>query len=216
MHIMEGFLPPVWAGLWYVVALPFIAYGALKTKKVIEKNPRNKALVAVAGGFIFVLSALKIPSPVTGSCSHPTGTGIAVILFGPSITSFLSAIVLLYQALLLAHGGITTLGANTASMGIAGPFSGWVVFRLLRERLDIRLNAFLTAVVADWVTYVVTSIQLALAFPGESILNSTLAFMGIFALTQFPVAIVEGVFSALLIGYIARIDSRAVKEGVTA
>ena len=71
--------------------------------------------------YVFVLSALKIPS-VTGSCSHPTGTGLSASLFGPSVTAVLGTIVLLFQALLLAHGGLTTLGANVFSMAIAGPF----------------------------------------------------------------------------------------------
>ncbi len=213
---MEGFLPPVWAGLWFLVALPAIAYGALKSKRLIEDNPRNRALLAVAGGFIFVLSSLKIPSPVTGSTSHPTGTGISTMLFGPAVTAFLSTIVLLYQALLLAHGGITTLGANTASMGFIGPLAGWAVYRALRDRISLKANAFIVAVVADWFTYVITSIQLALGFPGENLVSSALTFMGIFALTQIPVAVVEGIFAALLIGYIANLWEDRVSQGVTA
>lgn len=50
-----------------------------------------------------------------------TGTGLGAILFGPASVSVLGVIVLLFQALLLAHGGLTTLGANTFSMAIAGP-----------------------------------------------------------------------------------------------
>ena len=66
---------------------------------------------------MFVLSALKIPS-LTGSCSHPTGVGLGAILFGPSVMSVLGTIILLFQSLLLAHGGLTTLGANAFSMAI--------------------------------------------------------------------------------------------------
>jgi len=215
MHIMEGFLPPLWAGLWYVVALPVIAYGAIRSKKLIEENPKNKTLLAVAGGFIFVLSSLKMPS-VTGSCSHPTGTGISTVLFGPAITAFLSAIVLLYQALLLAHGGITTLGANDTSMGIVGPFVGWIIYRALNGKVSLRTNVFIVSVIADWVTYIVTSIQLALAFPGGNFINSALTFMGVFAITQIPIALAEGVLAALLIGYIAQTTEDRVSQGVVA
>ncbi len=69
-------------------------------------------LLAVVAAYAFILSAMKIPS-VTGSCSHPTGTGLAAIIFGPFVASVVGVIVLLFQAILLAHGGITTLGANT-------------------------------------------------------------------------------------------------------
>ena len=38
-----------------------------------------RTLLGVAAAFSFVLSALKLPS-VTGSCSHPTGTGLGALL----------------------------------------------------------------------------------------------------------------------------------------
>lgn len=88
-------------------------------KNKVKENRRNLTLIAMSGAFIFVISSLKIPS-VTGSCSHMTGTGLGAILFGPASVSVLGVIVLLFQALLLAHGGLTTLGANTFSMAIAG------------------------------------------------------------------------------------------------
>jgi cobalt/nickel transport system permease protein len=115
MHIMEGFLPVQWAVFWWVVSLPFLMVGLRSLTQITKQNPQLKPLLALAGAFTFVLSALKIPS-VTGSCSHPTGTGLGAILFGPAVMSVLGGLVLLFQALLLAHGGLTTLGANLFSM----------------------------------------------------------------------------------------------------
>jgi len=217
MHIMEGFLPPEWCAVWYAFSLPIVAYGAWKIKKKINEDPRSKSLIAVAAGFVFILSALKLPS-VTGSCSHPTGTGIAVVLFGPIVTAFLAFIVLIYQALLLAHGGITTLGANTASMGIIGPFVGWLFYKLLK-RSNFKLAVFVTAAISVWITYVVTSIQLALAFPASPEINgviiSTTKFMTVFAITQIPLAIIEAILAVLLMGYLLQVRED-VKEVVTA
>ncbi len=208
MHIAEGFLPLTWALVWYAIALPIIVYGAYKVKRLLEEKPEMKSLIAVAGGFVFVLSALKIPS-VTGSSSHPTGTGIAVVLFGPAITAFLSAIVLLYQSLLLAHGGLTTFGANVTSMGVIGPLFGWLAYKAVKGKVDLKVATFVAAAIADWVTYVVTSFQLALAFPAgagvEGVFSSATKFMAIFAITQVPLAIIEGVVAALLIGYLASV-----------
>ena len=139
-----------------------------------------------------------------------------MVLFGPVITAFLSILVLLYQALLLAHGGITTLGANTASMGIIGPFAGWIVYRAVKGRTDLKIATFITAAVADWVTYVVTSFQLAFAFPSGTglagVLASATKFMAIFALTQVPLAIIEGIVAALLIGYLMQVRQDIVAE----
>ncbi|MCB6480775.1 energy-coupling factor ABC transporter permease, partial [Streptococcus parasanguinis] len=83
------------------------------------------------GAFIFILSSLKIPS-VTGSSSHPTGVGLGTAMFGPSVISVLGTICLLFQALLLAHGGLTTLGANAFSMAVVGPFVGFAVYKFSR------------------------------------------------------------------------------------
>ena len=128
MHIMEGFLPTPWWQIWFAVSIPVILYGIHKLNRLVKEKREILPLLAVAGAFIFVLSSLKLPS-VTGSCSHPTGTGIAAIMFGPAITAVLSTIVLIYQALFLAHGGLTTLGANVFSMGIVGPVVSYLIYK---------------------------------------------------------------------------------------
>jgi cobalt/nickel transport system permease protein len=206
---MEGFLPHPWWEIWFALSLPIVAYGIYKMNKMIKGNREILPLLAVAGAFIFVLSSLKMPS-VTGSCSHPTGTGMGAIIFGPAITSVMAMIVLIYQALFLAHGGLTTLGANTFSMGIAGPIVGYLVYKAaMKSRLNLYLAVFLAAMLADWATYVVTSIQLALAFPAASggVLASLEAFAAVFAITQVPLAIVEGVVTALMFKYIVQLRS---------
>lgn len=204
MHIMEGFLPSPWWQIWFLISAPFIIYGFYQLKHLSEENREALPLLAVAGAFIFVLSSLKLPS-VTGSCSHPTGTGLGAILFGPFITSILALIVLLYQALFLAHGGLTTLGANVFSMGIAGPLVAYGIYRVgMKANLNSFLTIFLAASLADLFTYVVTSIQLAMAFPAEigGIMTSLAAFGTIFAITQMPLAIIEGLVITLIFKYI--------------
>ncbi len=199
MHIMEGYLPVQWAIFWWVVALPFFILGLRSLKKITETNPELKLLLALAGAFTFVLSALKIPS-VTGSCAHPTGTGLGAILFGPLSMSVLGSLVLLFQALLLAHGGLTTLGANAFSMAIAGPFAAYWIYHLVTPSGNQRLAIFLAAALADLLTYTITSVQLALAFPAPvgGFIASFLKFAGIFAVTQVPLAISEGLLTVLV------------------
>lgn len=199
---MEGFLPIFWVIVWFALSIPVVAYGVLQIRKLFAEHPEQKMILAVAGAFIFVLSSLKLPS-VTGSSSHPTGTGLSSILFGPSITAVMATIVLIFQAVLLAHGGLTTLGANVFSMGIAGPFIGWLAFKGMRKvRAGMVPSVFVAAVLADWATYVVTSIQLALAYPGSSILSSFAAFAMVFAVTQVPLAIGEGILMAIFFDFL--------------
>ena len=221
MHIMEGFLPPVHAAAWGLVSLPFLVMGARSVARVTREHPRAKLLLASAGAFAFVLSALKIPS-VTGSCSHPTGTGLGAILFGPSVMAVLGAIVLLFQALLLAHGGLTTLGANIFSMAIAGPWVAYGVYRLVRTLGGpLSLAVFLAAGLADLATYLVTATQLALAFPDpvSGFLGALTKFGGIFALTQVPLAVIEGLLTVLVVNLLIQysrddLDELAFAPGV--
>jgi len=207
MHIMEGFLPLNWAVFWWAIALPCLVYGIYRLKKVLEADREALPLLGVTGGFIFILSSLKLPS-VTGSCSHPTGTGLSAICFGPWITSVVCAIVLLFQALFLAHGGLSVLGANIVSMGIVGPIVGYAVYRALREtRVNMFLTVFLACMLADMFTYITTSLELALAYPAQvgGIGSSFVLFLGIFAITQVPLAIVEGIVLALVFKYIVQL-----------
>jgi cobalt/nickel transport system permease protein len=205
MHIMEGFLPHPWWEIWFIISIPIVAYGVYKLSKLAKKTPEAKPLLALMGAFIFILSALKLPS-VTGSCSHPTGTGLSAVIVGPGITSVLATIVLVFQALLLAHGGLTTLGANIFSMGIMGPVVAYAVWLICKKaHVPNAVGIFLAATLGDLATYVTTSVQLALAFPTSAGFFDAFAKFGtIFAVTQIPLAIGEGILAVILFDFLAK------------
>lgn len=212
MHIMEGFLPKEHSIGWLIAALPFLIFGAIKIQNILKDKPEYKMLLGLAAAFIFVLSALKIPS-VTGSSSHATGVGLSAILFGPAVSSILSGIVLLFQALLLAHGGITTWGANVFSMGIAGAAAAWLIFRLCQAlRLSTKIAVFAAASMGDLITYAVTAGQLALAFPdpADGFIAAYLKFLGIFAVTQIPLAVCEGLLSVVVYNTLADYEKQGL------
>ncbi|MFG6393755.1 MAG: energy-coupling factor ABC transporter permease [Lachnospiraceae bacterium] len=200
MHIMEGYLPPGYCIAWGIICIPFLVAGFINIKKYLTSNRRNITLIAMSGAFIFVISSLKIPS-LTGSCSHMTGTGLGAILFGPSSVSILGIIVLIFQAILLAHGGITTLGANTFSMAIAGPFISFGIYKLCQKfKANKLVSVFLAASAGDLFTYCITSIQLALAHnQADGVFAATVKFLGVFAPTQLPLSILEGILTVLII-----------------
>jgi cobalt/nickel transport system permease protein len=205
MHIMEGFLPWQWCLFWYIIATPVVAYGIFQIKKITDRNPESKPLLAVSGAFIFVLSSLKLPS-VTGSSSHPTGSGLSAVLFGPAVTCVLASIVLVFQALLLAHGGITTLGANIISMGVVGPLVAWMIYKsFMKIGVSSSITVFLAAFAADVFTYVTTATQLSLAFPIPSFEASLFKFMLVFAYTQIPLALAEALITVVIFEYILKL-----------
>jgi cobalt/nickel transport system permease protein len=199
MHIAEGYLPVQWAVFWWVATIPFFLLGLRSITRITQAHPELKLLLALAGAFTFVLSALKIPS-VNGSSSHPTGTGLGTILFGPLAMSAIGGLVLLFQAILLAHGGLTTLGANAFSMAIVGPIVAYVVYHAIAKTGYHKIAVFLASMLEDLCTYLMTAVQLALAFPAAQggFMAAFLKFVGVFAVTQIPLAISEGLLTLLV------------------
>lgn len=198
MHISEGLLPFQWAAVWYGAAMPFVAYGLFRLKKISSDDLSFKPLVGLMAAVVFIISCMPIPVPMAGTCSHPCGTGISAILLGPAISVLVAAAALLIQALFLAHGGLSTLGANIVSMGIMGSFTGFFVFRALRTfKVNLAVAGFMAGLFADWSTYLATSAELALGIKGD------LPFMPVFTKiaiafipTQLPLGIVEGAMTA--------------------
>jgi cobalt/nickel transport system permease protein len=199
MHISEGILPIDWASLWFLVAAPFV-YGGLRTiKRRRGGDPRAMTLVAMVGAAIFVISCMPIPVPFAGTCSHPCGTGLGALLIGPGPTVVVASIALVFQALVLAHGGLTTLGANIVSMGVVGAFGAYGLFHFLRRmRVPIFAAALAAGIISDWATYATTSLELSSALHGDGSFWSMFGFiMAAFVPTQLPLGIAEGVVTAL-------------------
>ncbi len=214
MHIMEGFLPLRWCLFWAVLTLPFLVLGMRSIGRTVREHPEMKMLLGLAGAFTFVLSALKMPS-VTGSSSHPTGVGLGTVLFGPTAMTVLGFIVLIFQALLLAHGGITTLGANTFSMAVVGPLVAWGLYRVcVRLKTPLWAGVFLGALFGDLCTYVTTATQLALAFPSPvgGFTASLVKFMAIYAVTQVPLAVSEGLLTVVIFNLLTVHNRRELEE----
>jgi cobalt/nickel transport system permease protein len=186
--------------------IPFFYIGVVKLRQILRDHPDQKMIVALSGAFIFLISSLKLPS-VTGSSAHPTGTGIAVVFYGVGVCAVLSTIVLVFQALLIAHGGFTTLGANGVSMSILGPLFGLIIWKLLRKAgAGVFVSMVAAAAVADFMTYVVTAIQMTLnvvTANNASFVNAFVDFMSVYAVTQIPLAIIEGLILGMFAQYLS-------------
>ncbi|MBI5178099.1 MAG: energy-coupling factor ABC transporter permease [Nitrospinae bacterium] len=198
MHISDGILPPVWAAFWWVAAVPFVAMGLKVYKERSAADPSAKPFVALIGAAVFVVSCMPIPVPIAGTTAHPCGTGLAAILIGPWLTILISSIALALQALFLAHGGVTTLGANIFSMGIVGSITGYGAFKLMKAfGASTWAAAFAAGLISDWGTYATTSFHMALALHGDSsMFHMFLAVGAAFVPTQVPLGILEGFLAA--------------------
>ncbi len=162
-------------------------------------------MLALLGAAVLVISIWHVPVPVAGSCSHPVGTPMAAIIVGPFAAVLISFVVLFFQ-LFVGHGGLTSLGANTISMGAIGAFAGFYCYQFCRRlNIDIVWAGAVAGVLGSLLVYVATALQLALSLHPESLLF----YWGIYALgfipTQIPLAIVEGIITGIAIKYVAEV-----------
>ncbi len=198
MHIAEGILPFKWAALWFAVALPFVGYGLHRLRKLSETDLSFKPLVGLITAVVFIISCMPVPVPTAGTCSHPCGTGISGILLGPAISILITAAALLIQALFLAHGGLSTWGADIVSMGVVGSFAGYLTFMGLRFlRVNMAVAGFSAGLLADWATYITTAVELASGIRGDApFMPLFWKILIAFVPTQLPLGILEGAMTA--------------------
>jgi len=126
---------------------------------------------------------------------------LGAILVGPAKMPAIGLAVLLFQALLLAHGGLTTLGANLFSLSVAGPLVSWTTFSLCgKAGLPSEAGIFSGTALGNLATYAVTAAQLAFAYPDphSGFSAAFVKFASIFALTQIPLAISEGLLTVVV------------------
>ena len=198
MHISEGILPFDWALLWYALSVPFIAYALVLIKRRSREDISFKPLLGLIAAVVFIISAMPIPVPIAGTCSHPAGTGISAILLGPFISMLVASVALLMQALFMAHGGLSTLGANVVSMGIVGSLAGYITFKTVRGMGGgLGLSGFLAGIMTDWATYAATAAELALGIKGDgSFMAMFTKLLIAFVPTQLPLGIIEGALTS--------------------
>ena len=206
MHISEGILPLGWVALWFALAVPLVAIGCRELRRISQEDLAMKPLVGLLAAVVFIISCMPIPVPTAGTCSHPCGTAIAAILVGPYVSVLISTVALLIQALVMAHGGLTTLGADIVSMGVVGSFTGYATFKGLRRcGISLGVAAFCAGVLTDWATYLTTALELASGIRGSApFLPLFTKILLAFVPTQLPLGLLEGAMTAGMVTLLAR------------
>lgn len=194
MHIPDGFLT---AGTWLPAWMLTIGVIGAVIKKVMGKlKDKTIPLMGVSSAFIF--AAQMVNFPVAGGTSgHLLGGVLAAILLGPWAGTIVISVVLTVQCFMFQDGGVTALGANIFNMAILGVGSGYLIYRLLKNRCGLML----ATAIASWFSVIIaaTACALELALSGTSPLKIVLpAMAGVHAL----IGIGEAVITCLVIGFV--------------
>jgi cobalt/nickel transport system permease protein len=165
MHIPDGFVDVPTAVVTGAMALGVVALAIRKTGK--ELGERTVPLLGVTAAFIFAAQMLNFPV-AAGTSGHFLGAMLAAALLGPWAATVTLTVVVVAQALVMADGGITALGANALNMAVIPVFVGYGLFLLLRRLLPRNSTGYLISLAASsWVSIVAASaacaVELALS-----------------------------------------------------
>ncbi|HEY9735369.1 MAG TPA: cobalt transporter CbiM [Trichocoleus sp.] len=216
MHIPDGLLPAqVCAGGYAIAGLT-----AWYSLRQINKKPNPTADIPKASlltAAFFVASSIYIPIPPASV--HLILNGLLGVILGyfafPAIL-----IGLFFQALVIGHGGLTTLGVNAVMMGIPALLA-FHVFQL-RNLLGRSLSpvwatgifAFLGGMVGlglaalIFLTLVITTIPEGFDAATEQAAITSLS------IAHIPLMVIEGAFTAMLGVFLQRVKPELL-EGVS-
>ena len=207
MHLSEGVLPAAHAAGFTGAAALAVAFSVRRLRRRHrEGGPAERAVLTTGTALLFAATLLPIPVPVAGATSHLCATPLLGLLLGPAAVAAPAALVLLLQALFFAHGGLTTLGANVVSLGVVGPFAAAGLAALfLRARVPARVAAGVACAFGQLAVYAADAVLLGAGLAGERSFGFWVGrILAGFAPIQLPLAVVEGVLSAALLGALAR------------
>jgi len=207
VHIAEGILPLGHAAAWAALTVPLCGASARDLARLAREGElRERALVGMAGALIFAFTLFPVPVPVVGVSSHMCATPVLALLVGPRRIIAPAAAVLLLQALFFAHGGLSSLGANTLTLAVVGPLVGYGLCRaLIRLGLGAAWAVGVACALADAAVYMADAAIMSLALAGERSFGSWFALvLAGFAPAQIPLALLEGAVSVMLLRAIAR------------
>jgi cobalt/nickel transport system permease protein len=143
---------------------------------------KQVALTGLVAAFIFALQMLNFPV-AAGTSGHLLGGALAVILVGPWLGIAAVSVVVIVQALLIADGGVSALGANILNMAIVTGAVAWALFRVGMRVLP-----------KTWTSVLVSTFTAGLA----SVVAASLAFVVEYAIGGRGGADVATVFTAMV------------------
>jgi len=206
MHIPDGILPVSVALSGYAAAGGMTWFSLNRIKKKF-KNPRElipRASLLTAA--FFAASLVHIPVPPTSV--HLILSGLMGVILGwfafPAIL-----VGLFFQAVMFQHGGLTTMGINACLMGIPALLAG-ALFRTRRFfGADRRVVNGLLAFLGSFLSMVLAALSAALlliyTIPAQLDATAEKAAIITLAGAHLPIALIEGVFTALVVLFLLRV-----------
>lgn len=205
MHIPDGFLDLKTVSFTNGFSLLTFLYSIRRILKKLD--PEKIPLLGLSCAFAFLIESISFPVP-GGTSVHLLGAFFLSIILGPFSAFFVISISLFFQALLLGHGGILTIGANALNIAFTGCVVGFYAYRFFEKILPkfkffwIFLFSLLTLCMGS------TLVTLELSISGRISFSKGI-FPMLFAHTI--AGIIEGIFTVSLILFLKKVKPRILE-----
>jgi len=216
MHMADALLSPLvglagWAG-----ALGLLAAASREVVRPGNEDGaglRSIPLAGVMGAFVFSAQMLNFTIPGTGSSGHVGGGLLLAALLGPQPAFLVLSSILAIQALFFADGGLLAWGCNVLNLGlfpcfVAYPLVFWPIARGGGSGRRT-LAAVLGAVVG--LELGALGVVLETTFSGVAELPFNL-FAGLMLPVHLVIGLVEGLATAAVLAFLARVEPNLLDE----
>ncbi|TPV93435.1 MAG: hypothetical protein B7733_20505 [Myxococcales bacterium FL481] len=214
MHLAEGMLPLNQALGWSAAAAPAVIWSIRGELRARPEDAVSPAMRAGVTTLLFAATLLPIPVPVVGATAHLCLTPVLALVFGVRRIIWPTFFVVLIQAVFFAHGGLTTLGANTLTLGLVGPLATLGLWNLTR-RVGVGEGVGVALACGAGALSISIADAAVLALALSEVTAPSTTFVGVllgFAPIQVPVAIVEAMVSIGLVRLLATRRADLVPE----
>ena len=184
MHIPDNYLSPSTCGVLTVAMVPVWAHCVKKVKEELDRE--KVAFIGVAAAFSFLLMMFNVPLP-GGTTGHAVGAVLIAILLGPEAACLAVTVALLIQALLFGDGGILAFGANCFNMAFIIPFSGYYIYRFIRDHAPAAWGDKVGAFVGAYVGMNLGALMAAIEFGIQPLLFTDAAGNALYC--PYPLAV---------------------------
>lgn len=194
MHVGDGQLAPAVLAVGAAGGMIGLA-GSLR-----HLHDRDIPRVAVLASLFFAASLWHVPVPLTGTSIHLVLCGLLGLLLGWH-TFLAVTLVLIFQALMFGHGGITSLGVNIVAMALPGP----IIAAALRPVLN---GQRFSAVFVGGFLLGAGSILLACMIVATAYAASSTDFLGylpVYFAANLPLMLIEGMLTGSTVTFLARV-----------
>ena len=193
MHIADGIIATE-----ICVAADVISVGALYTFGR-RTRPDDIPRMGFVGAALFAVSLIHFP--LAGTSIHLGLVGVAGILLG--IRAFpVIFTALLFQSLILQHGGLISLGINSINMG-AGALLAWGAWRMRHVPVGVR------AFSAGFLGIILPAFLMALEFEMTGYGRGALFILSIYAI----VAVIEGGLCLSIVHFFQKVKPELLEAG---